>query len=236
MTFAYAAADKKAAAEATLTAEATSAADATAKVEAITKAYRQYAESSALLEGVEDAVNFTDAITNPAAEEAIAEPWAVVKGEGSGGALNILNGEPWTDGSDNSTHKYFDGGDWGAQAWNVALEQTISLPAGKYMLTAKGRASADVDLRLFAGVDTVKMASIGASNGLFDRGWNDASVVFVLEKDTTVTIGVRGITSIVHNWMSFSDFRLMQFPAEVEITHTWDFTKWSDATIANLLP
>lgn len=229
MTFAYAAADKKAAAEATLTAEATSAADATAKTEAITKAYRQYAESSALLEGVEDAVNFTDAITNPAAEEAIAEPWAVVKGEGSGGALNILNGEPWTDGSDNSTHKYFDGGDWGAQAWNVALEQTISLPAGKYMLTAKGRASADVDLRLFAGVDTVKMASIGASNGLFDRGWNDASVVFVLEKDTTVTIGVRGITSIVHNWMSFSDFRLMQFP-----THTWDFTNWSEATVANL--
>ena len=216
MTFAYAAADKKAAAEATLTAEATSAADATAKVEAITKAYRVYAESSALLEGVEGAVNFTDAITNPAAEEAIAEPWAVVKGEGSGGALKILNGEPWTDGSDNSTHKYFDGGDWGAQAWNVALEQTISLPAGKYMLTAKGRASADVDLTLFAGEDTVKMASIGATDGLFNRGWNDASVEFAMTKADSIVIGVRGVTEVVHNWMSFSDFRLVKFPATAE--------------------
>ena len=216
MTFAYAAADKKAAAEATLTAEATSAADATAKVEAITKAYRVYAESSALLEGVEGAVNFTDAITNPAAEEAIAEPWAVVKGEGSGGALKILNGEPWTDGSDNSTHKYFDGGDWGAQAWNVALEQTISLPAGKYMLTAKGRASADVDLRLFAGEESTTMPAIGASGGLFNSGWNDASVEFAMTKTDSITIGVRGVTQKQYNWMSFSDFRLVKFPATAE--------------------
>ena len=234
MTFAYASVDKKNAAEATLTAEATSAADATTKTEAITKAYRLYAESNAMLEGVEGATNVTDSITNPAAEDAIAEPWAVVKGEGSGGALNILNGEPWTDGSDNSTHKYFDGGDWGAQAWNVALQQKIALPAGKYMLTAKGRASADVDLRLFAGVDTVKMASIGATGGLFDRGWNDASVEFELTEADSIAIGVRGVTTKQYNWMSFSDFRLMQFPAEVEITHTWDFTKWSEATVTNL--
>ena len=234
LSFAYATADKKAAAEATLTAEATSAADATAKVEAIAKAYRQYAESSALLEGVEGAVNKTDAIINPTAEADIAEPWVVVKGEGSNGALDVKNGEPWTDGADNSTHKYFDGGDWGAQAWNVALEQKIELPAGKYMLTAKGRASADVDLNLFAGVDTVKMASIGAANGLFNRGWNDASVEFELKNDSTITIGVRGITTKQYNWMSFSDFRLMQFPVPAEITHTWDFTKWSEATVTNL--
>ena len=28
----------------------------------------------------------------------------------------------------------------------------------------------------------------------------------------TVSIGVRGVTSVIHNWMSFSDFRLAQFP------------------------
>ncbi|UKK54058.1 chitobiase/beta-hexosaminidase C-terminal domain-containing protein [Prevotella sp. E2-28] len=234
MTFAYASVDKKNAAEATLTAEATSAADATAKTEAITKAYRQYAESSALLEGVEGATNVTDSITNPAAEAAVAAPWNVVLGEGSGGNIDVKTNEPWTDGDDNATHKYFDGGNWGAQAWDVALQQKIALPAGKYMLTVKGRASADVAMTLFAGEDTVKMASIGATDGLFNRGWNDSSVEFEVAKADSIVIGVRGVTNMQYNWMSFSDFRLMQFPAEVEIAHTWDFTKWSDATVANL--
>ncbi|UKK54059.1 hypothetical protein [Prevotella sp. E2-28] len=216
MTFAYASVDKKNAAEATLTAEATSAADATAKTEAITKAYRQYAESSALLEGVEGATNVTDSITNPAAEAAVAAPWNVVLGEGSGGNIDVKTNEPWTDGDDNATHKYFDGGNWGAQAWDVALQQKIALPAGKYMLTAKGRASADVDLRLFAGVDTVKMASIGATGGLFDRGWNDSSVEFEVAKADSIVIGVRGVTNMQYNWMSFADFRLVKFPAASE--------------------
>jgi len=233
MTFAYAAADKKAAAEATLTAEATSAADATAKVEAITKAYRVYAESSALLEGVEGAINLTDSIKNPKAENEVNN-WTTVLGEGSGGSIGIRDNEPWTDGADNATHKYFDGGNWGAQAWDVTLEQKIALPKGKYQLTVKSRAAGDVAFTLFAGNDSTAMPAIGASNGLFNRGWNDASVEFELTEADSIAIGVRGVTTKQYNWMSFSDFRLMQFPAEVEVAHTWDFTKWSEATVANL--
>ena len=214
ITYNYASAEKKAAAEATLTAEATNAADATTKTAAIYKAYRQYAESSAMLEGVEGAFDMTNKIVNPKAEQNIAEPWVVVKGEGSGGGLDVKNGEPWTDGADNATHKYFDGGDWGAQAWNVGLEQKIALPKGKYLLSAKGRASADVALTLFADSFESGIPSIGASGGLFNRGWNDASVEFTLAEADTITIGVRGITSVVHNWMSFSDFRLVKFPVE----------------------
>jgi hypothetical protein len=211
--FPYAAPGKKAAAEASTAATPKSAANATALTEAVLKAYRQYAESSALLEcQFGAAVNMTDsAIVNPNAEEAIAEPWAVVLGEGSGGALNILDGEPLTDGEGNSAYKYFDGGNWGANAWDVALEQTITLPAGKYYLTVAGRASADVDLTLFAGENTAKIAAVGASGALYGRGWSDASVEFEMAEAGDIKIGVRGVTSVVHNWMSFTRFRLMQF-------------------------
>ena len=208
--FPYATAEKKTTAQATLTAEPTKAADATTMTAAIYKAYRQFAESHAMAEGVEGAVNMTDAITNPKAESAIAEPWKVVLGKGSGGSLVVKNSEPWTDGDDNSTHKYFDGGDWGAQAWNVALEQTISLPAGKYMLTVKSRASDELTFTLFAGNDSTGMPALGASGNLFDRGWNDASIEFVLNSDSTLAIGVNGVAESVHQWMSFSDFRLVQ--------------------------
>jgi len=215
--FKYASAEKKAAVEAAQTAEPTNAADATAKAAALLKAYRQYAESSALLEGVEGATNYTDSIVNPTAEEAIAEPWSVVLGEGSGGSLDVKSNEPWTDGADNATHKYFDGGNWGANAWDVALQQTINLPKGKYQLTVKARSSMELSsFNVFAGEAKTEMIKIGAAGGLFNRGWNDNSVEFEMAEDGAITIGVQGVTSTVHNWMSFSDFRLVQFPAEVE--------------------
>ena len=204
----YADADKKAAAEATLTVEATSAADAAEKAAAIWTAFRKYADSHALAEGVEGAINMTAQIVNPNAEEAIAEPWTLVKGEGSGGALQILDGEPLTDG-DGNTYKYFDGGNWGANAWDVALKQTITLPAGKYMITASGRASGDVQLSLVVGEEKTPIPAIGASGGLFGNGWDDASKEFELATESDVVIGVQGVTSVVHNWMSFTRFRLV---------------------------
>ena len=232
--FPYAAEAKKEAAAATLTVEPTNAADATAKAAAIYKAYRQFAESHALLEGVEGAVNMTDKIVNPKAEENVAEPWTIVKGEGSGGNIDVKSNEPWTDGDDVAEHKYFDGGDWGANAWDVALQQNVTLPAGKYLLTVKSRASEAVQFTLFAGNETTGMPALGAAGALFNRGWNDASLEFELNEEAAIAIGVRGVTEEQHNWMSFSDFRLVQFPAEVVVTHTWDFTKWSEETVANL--
>ena len=213
--FEYAAAEKKAAAEAAAAVTATNAADATAKKAALLKAYRQYAESSALLEGIEGATDKTELIVNPAAEEPIAEPWTTILGEGSGGSLGVLSNEPWTDGNDNAVHKYFDGGNWGASAWDVALKQEIQLPAGKYQLTAKSRSSMELSsFNLFAGEEKVEMIKIGAAGGLFDRGWNDNSIVFDVHEAATIAIGVQGVTTTQYNWMSFSDFRLVRFPSE----------------------
>lgn len=213
----YATEAKRSAAEDAAAAVATSAADAVSKTEALLTAYRQYAESSALMEGIEGAVDVTATyIRNPKAEEAIdANVWQTVLGEGSGGSIGILGNEPWTDGSGSTSHKYFDGGNWGASAWDVTFKQDITLPAGRYQLTAIGRSSQDVALTLIGGEATAEMAHINATGGLFNRGWEQTSLEFELMQEATVSIGVRGVTNLIHNWMSFSDFRLAQFPASM---------------------
>jgi len=213
--FPYALVAKKAAAESAAAVSPTSAADAVSRRETLLPLYRQYAESSAMLEGVNGATDMTSYINNPKAEEGV-DGWTTVRGEGSGGSINILVGQPWTDGSGDTNHKYFDGGNWGASAWDVAFQQDITLPAGKYQLTAIGRSERDVALTLFAGDETAEMAHISSVGGLFNNGWEQTSVEFELTGNATVSIGVRGVTSIIHNWMSFSNFRLVQFPEEYD--------------------
>ena len=232
----YASADKQTAAKALLTAEPANAADAAAKVEAIDKAYRKVAESSALLEGVEGSTNFTSYITNPAAEQDIASPWTVVNGEGSEGTLDIKANEPWTDANGSTAHKYFDGGNWAGTSWDVSMKQELQLPKGKFMLTVKSRASTDMtSFIVFAGEAKTEMQRIGSTGGLFGDGWNDASVVFEMTEPGTIAIGVQGTTSTVHNWMSFSDFRLVSFdefaPAEIAGTAS---LKWELSDVNNL--
>ena len=214
--FPYASAEKKSAAESSVSASATSAADAESKATAMLTNFRQYAESSAMLEGVDGATDMTSYIKNPKAESAIvSSEWQTVLGDNSGGSLSIRDDQPWTDGSGNTTHKYFDGGDWESSAWDVTLQQEITLPAGKYQLTAIGRSASDVELTLFAGNNIVEMPHIGSVGGLFNLGWEQTSVEFELADESTVKIGVRGVTNVIHNWMSFSDFRLMKFPETI---------------------
>ena len=211
--FPYASAEKKSAAESSVAASASSAADAESKATAMLTNFRQYAESSAMLEGVNGSIDMTSYIKNPKAESAIvSSEWQTVLGDNSGGSLGIRDDQPWTDGSGNTTHKYFDGGDWESSAWDVTLQQEITLSAGKYQLTALGRSSQDVNLMLFAGNKTADMAHNNDVGGLFNRGWDQTSVEFELANEGTVKIGVRGVTNVVHNWMSFSDFRLVKFP------------------------
>ena len=208
----YAAEARKTAAEASLRAVPVNAADATEKAAAVYMAFRSYAESSAQLEGIEGATDFTSYLTNPLAEQQIAAPWYTTNGEGSEGSIDIKSNEPWTDGQGNATHKYFDGGNWAAQAWDVSFAQNVQLPAGKFQLTVKSRAAAELtSFALFAGEERAEMQRIGSTGGLFDRGWNDASLVLELSEPATVAIGVQGVTSTQHTWMSVSDFRLVSF-------------------------
>ncbi|MCH5176360.1 MAG: leucine-rich repeat protein, partial [Prevotellaceae bacterium] len=217
-TYPYASEDAKNAAQEAMAAVATSPEDAAQKAEALLKAYRQYAESHSMLEGCPGATDMTNYIKNPKAEETInSAVWKTVLGEGSGGSIGFRDDQPWTDDSGNATHRYFDGGNWGASAWDVTFKQDIALPAGRYLLTAMGRSEVDVAMTLFAGDVTAEMAHIGPSGGLFDNGWERTSVEFELQKAATVSIGVRGVASAIHQWMSFSDFRLVQFPNTVVV-------------------
>ena len=185
------------------------------------KAVRVLAESNALAEGVEGATNYTESIKNVNAEA--LDGWTTALGEINKGKIEIKNGEPFTDAEANSTHTYFDGGSWGDKAWDVTFSQDVTLPKGKYLLTATSRASADLtSFALFAGEARAEMKHVGASGELFDRGWNDNSVEFeVAEDDATVNLGVQGVTDKQHQWMSFTRFRLVKIgevaPAYTEV-------------------
>ncbi len=210
--FKYATAAKQEAVKALLEAQPETSAQATEQASSLLVAYRQLIESNVVAEGVKASLI---TILNPDAENS-TDNWTTVLGEGSGGSIGIRDDQPWTGGDGNSTHKYFDGGNWGANAWDVALKQEVALEAGKYMLSVKGRASGDVALKLFAGEVSADIPTISDQGGVFDRGWNETSLEFELTEAATIAIGVQGVTSVVHNWMSFSEFRLVKFiPAVV---------------------
>ena len=206
----YASEEKASALSDALVATAKNAEEATAKASALVAAVRSIVESNALAEGVEGATNYTESIKNPNAEA--LDGWTIALGEINKGAINIKTAEPFTDAEGNSTHSYFDGGGWNDNAWDVTFSQDVTLPKGKYLLTATSRASADLtSFALFAGEARAEMKHVGASGELFDRGWNDNSVEFeVTEDDAVVNLGVQGVTDKQHQWMSFTRFRLVK--------------------------
>lgn len=177
---------------------------------AIVVAARDYVESNAVAEE-QGAVDFTEDIVNPNAENG-TEGWTVSLGEGSGGKIGVLNREPFTDAAGSSTHSYFDGGNWDANAWDVSVSQEVTLPSGEYLLTVTSRASSDMaSFQLFANDESVKMKHVGNVGELFDRGWNDCFLVFNVHEDNTpVAIGVQGVADVLHQWMSFTRFRLVR--------------------------
>lgn len=206
----YASSAKKTAIQEAVDVEATSAADATAKKDAILTAVRDYVESNAVAEEA-GATDFTSSILNPNAEDGV-NSWTKTLGDGSGGEIKDLSNEPFTDAAGNSTHKYFDGGNWDASAWDVTFSQDVTLPSGEYLLSATTRASQGIANFILFGVDQEKeMPHVGNTGGIFNRGWNDNFVVFNVHEDNTAAkIGVRGIATTQHEWMSFTRFRLVR--------------------------
>ena len=172
--------------------------------EVIVSLLRAYYESNAMAEGVAGAENKTSLIKNPAAEDG-TNSWTMTPS----GGINVKSNEPWTD-EDNSAPKYFDSNKWGDSSWNITLTQDVTLPQGNYLLTVKSRGADGVDMKLMAGDEEQPLGVIGASGGVFNRGWNDTSIEFEVVEEGPVTIGVNGVASAIHLWMSFSDFRLVR--------------------------
>jgi len=186
-----------------VSAAATSAADAVSKTAAVLTAVRAYYESHAAAEAIATAADKTSVITN-ATDPTNNDGWTW-----DGNKNNPASNEPWTDADGTNTHSYFDGGNWGANAWTTTMKQTIAIPAGKYLLTAKARAAANVTFTLSAGGVSVDLPHVGNTGNVFDRGWGDASVEFETEGED-VEILVKATTETVHEWFSISAFRLVQ--------------------------
>lgn len=215
---AYASAASKEALGAACDAQPENAADAAAKAGEIITALRQCIESHAMAESVEGAKDMTSYIVN-ASDPVDNSGWTI-----EGRMNNPASNESWTDGSGNNVHSYFDGGDWGASAWTTTMKQDITIPAGKYLLTAIGRAAANVTLTMSVGDVEVELPSEGNAGNIFDRGWNDASLEFTTPGESameTVTITVTATTETVHEWFSISRFRLVQLE-EAEIMNASD--------------
>ena len=165
-------------------------------------ALRAYYESNALAEGVTSAVNYTDSIFNHA-EPTSNEGWTI-----TGRMNNPFNDQPWTNADGGNVHSYFDGGDWGNTSWTTTMEQTITIPSGRYYLTAKGRAAAPVTLTLSASGQSITIPCYNDQGNVFDRGWGDYSVEFLTDGATDITVSASA--NEIHSWFSISDFRLMR--------------------------
>lgn len=186
---------------------ATSAADAQVKIDAIRKALRQYVESNSIAEGIEGREDFTSVIINPNAEA--LDGWTLAVQDG-GASIGIQSNEPFVDGNDVATHSYFDGGNWNSSDWTTSFTQDITVPAGKYVLAVTARAAEKLRwFRLVAADKSTDLVHIGAGvdAGVFGRGWNDGVVEFTTPGGA-VTIKVEANTQTIHEWQSFSRFRL----------------------------
>ena len=238
----YASAEKFAAiATAQAAADATSAADATAKTNAIISAYRKYVESNALAEGVTGAEDKTSLISDPNMDVTYDGTnhtfgaWQVF-GQ-TDGTIKLLSEESFTDGEGNANYKYAD--IWKSDN-NAGIQQTVNLEPGKYLLTVTARANntADATFKVFAGGTNADIQRIGNTGGVFDRGWNDASVEFVVNETSDVSIGVQSGNG-KNLWWSATRFRLVKLAGTEDVKMTMKANKWGtfiapfDVTIPN---
>lgn len=182
----------------------TTAAEAKEQAAAIYTAIRAYYESNALAEGVEGAVNMTDKLTNYK-DPTNTNGWTFTAGN-----IRIMSSEPYTDADGTATHSYFDSNSWN-KAFATKFTQSVDLAPGKYILTAKSRGNSIVTYQVIGNGQSTDMPVSGSTGGVFGRGWNDYTVEFdVTKEDGAVELGINVETTDQGNWISFSDFRLVQ--------------------------
>ena len=204
----YATAAKRTALDEACNVTPTSAADAEAKTGAIFTALRAYYESHALAEGVEGAVNMTEAITN-AANPSNTSGWTLTNTTGNSN-MRTMSNEPWTNSDGSTPSSYFDTNSWGS-AFATTMTQDVTLEAGKYLLSVMARGNGTTTYQLTAKEEATDIEAIGNTGGVFGRGWSSYTVEFeVTEDEAGATIGMNLVTGNSGNWLSFGDFKLVQ--------------------------
>ena len=208
-------------------ATATPAEEATEFTAIIITALRAYYESHALAEGVEGAVNMTDKIKNPK-NPTNTYRWTV---ENSVGNCNMhtMSNEPYTNADGTTATSYFESNSLGS-AFTSTFIQNVSLTAGVYILTVKARGNGTKTYQLIADGHCTDIKTNGIYCGAFDNGWNDYTVTFVLRDDATITLGMNMETGSDDNWLSFSDFRLIQIQSfDIPVANDDDYDALNEA-------
>lgn len=224
----YASEEKKATlTEAKNAGDATSAEDANVKSNAIITALRAYYESNAMAEGVEDAIDMTDHITNPN-NPTDTNGWTFTAGK-----MRIMTNEPYTNSDGSIATGYFDSNSWGT-AFTTKFIQNVELEPGKYILTAKARGNGTITYQVIANNQATDIGNPGNTGGVFGRGWGDYTVEFeVGDEQNSATIGINVETDYSSNWISFGNFRLVQLSkTEVILAEEADYTALVDAIAA----
>lgn len=111
------------------------------------------------------------------------------------------------------------------EGFKADVYEEFYLPAGRYILTATGRGTANAFTEVGAqdpakyfqvyavndqGVDSrmsIPTVGFGKSDGIFGNGWNDASIMFTMKSEGIVKIGARAATDQKAK-ASVSNFRL----------------------------
>lgn len=215
------------AASAFKTAVATSADDADAKLAAITDAViRAYYESHAMAEGDATTVDYTSRLKNYN-NPSNTSGWIIYNTTGNCN-MRTQNDQSYTDADGTNNHSYFDSDSWGS-AFATTFTQDVTLPAGKYLFTAKARGNGTTTYKLIAGDEETDISAIGNTGGVFGRGWNDYSVEFTVASEGAVALGIQMETGSSSNWLSFGNFRLVK----LNITYA-DATDYSNLNTAIL--
>lgn len=195
-----------------------SAADAKTAEDNIVAKLRAYYESNGMAEGIENAVNCTGKVVNADFSTPIEDPkaenrnkisgWTSTQG---GGSLNIMSNETWTnaDGSlGGNYYDYYNSDNNIQQGYQVVNDLT----PGKYIVTVKARAQSGFWLYLIINDNQkVDIKEIGNTGGVFNRGWNDYTAEFTVDKAGSVKIAVANTpTSKQAGWFGFGDVRLVK--------------------------
>ena len=140
------------------------------------------------------------------------------------GTLVSNKGQHW-DGTATSTYYEQTGAQWGASSWDASSKVAVTLPKGKYVVYAAGRASSGNACKAYIKVNdvTVEFASNGDAgkginvkgdasfadddtyaNGNNGRGFEYRYIPFEVtgEEDQNVEITIGGSSTAAHQWMS----------------------------------
>ena len=127
---------------------------------------------------------------------------------------------------------------WSNSSWSMSMSQTVSLPAGDYVLKCAGRSASEAVMATMSvdslsvrfptrsdvgyGIDTSGNANFSPdgeyANGGAGRGWEWRYLPFTLSetKDVTITLSA-SVDNAMYQWVSMTSLSLLQKPAGEDV-------------------